>query len=140
MLKIVATATILGLMTTASFAQGGTEIQSAVPANAVTVTDWYKQNVYDPKDNKIGEIMDVLVDESGKIASLIVGVGGFVGAGEKDVAVNFNAVKKTTKDNKVYLTMNTTKDQLKSATGWAKSSWRKSSWEGLSVQLRHELS
>jgi hypothetical protein len=60
--------------------------------------------------------------------------------GEKDVAVNFNAVKKTTKDNKVYLTMNTTKDQLKSATGWAKSSWRKSSWEGLSVQLRHELS
>jgi PRC-barrel domain len=42
--------------------------------------------------NKIGEIMDVLVDKSGKIAALIVGVGGFLGAGEKDVAVPFEAV------------------------------------------------
>ena len=55
----------------------------------MTVTDWYKQDVYDPNDNKIGEIMDVLVDQSGTITALIVGVGGFLGAGEKDVAVPF---------------------------------------------------
>ena len=46
------------------------------------MTDWYKQDVYDPKNNKIGEIMDVLVDKSGRVTSLIVGVGGFLGAGE----------------------------------------------------------
>ena len=127
MLKILSVAAMLGLMSTVSLAQGSSQIQSAVPANAVTVTDWYKQNVYDPKDNKIGEVMDVLVDESGKIASLIIGVGGFVGAGEKDVAVNFSAVKRTTKDNKVYLTMDTTRDQLKNAAGF-KYDRNKTTW------------
>jgi hypothetical protein len=68
---------------------------------------------------KIGEIMDVLVDRDGKAAALIVGVGGFVGIGEKDVAVPFNAVQVTTKDNnKWYLVMNATKDALKSAKGF----------------------
>jgi sporulation protein YlmC with PRC-barrel domain len=127
MLKILSVAAMLALMSTASFAQGSEQIQSTVPANAVTVTDWYKQNVYDPKDNKIGEIMDVLVDESGKIETLIVGGGGFVGAGEKDVAVNFSAVKRTTKDNKVYLTMDTTKDALKNAAGF-KYDRNKTTW------------
>ena len=67
MLKILSVAAMLGLMSTVSLAQGSSQIQSAVPANAVTVTDWYKQNVYDPKDNKIGEVMDVLVDESERL-------------------------------------------------------------------------
>ena len=66
---------------------------SSVPADNVTVTHWYKQNVYDPDDHKIGEIEDVLVDRSGKATALIVGVGGFLCAGEKDVAVPFNAVQ-----------------------------------------------
>jgi sporulation protein YlmC with PRC-barrel domain len=95
------------------------EIMTNVPANSGTITHWYKQNVYDPGDNKIGEIMDVLVDRDGKAAALIVGVGGFVGIGEKDVAVPFNAVQVTTKDNnKWYLVMNATKDALKSAKGF----------------------
>jgi sporulation protein YlmC with PRC-barrel domain len=68
------------------------QILTSIPTEAVTVTHWYKQNVYDPNDSKIGEIMDVLVDKSGKATALIVGVGGFLGAGEKDVAVPFDAV------------------------------------------------
>lgn len=75
----------------------------------------------------IGEIMDVLVSSDGKIDALIVGVGGFVGAGEKDVAVNFDAVKKTTKNDKVYLTMNASKDALKSAPGFKYDS-QKTTW------------
>ena len=90
-----------------------------IPANSATVTDWYKQSVYDPKDNKVGEIMDVLLDKSGKVTSLIVGVGGFLGAGEKDVSVPFDAVHVTNKNNnKWYLVMNATKDELKRATGF----------------------
>jgi PRC-barrel domain len=79
-------------------------------------------NVYDPSDNKIGEIMDVLVDREGKVTALIVGVGGFLGAGEKDVAVPFNAVRVTNKNsnnsNKWYLVMNSSKDALKNAKGF----------------------
>ena len=94
-------------------------ISTSIPANSMTVTHWYKQSVYDPADNKIGEIMDVLLDKEGKAAALIIGVGGFLGAGEKDVAVPFNAVQMQKRDNnKMYLVMNTTKDALKSAKGF----------------------
>jgi sporulation protein YlmC with PRC-barrel domain len=100
----------------AQSASSGT-ILKTIPAG-VTVTDWYKQSVYDPSDSKIGEVMDVLVSQDGKIDALIVGVGGFLGAGEKDVAVPFTAIKHAAKNGKVYLTMNATKDQLKAAPGF----------------------
>jgi len=94
------------------------QILSSIPNNSATVTHWYKQSVYDPSDSKIGEIEDVLLDKEGKAEALIVGVGGFLGMGEKHVAVPFNAVKTTTKnDNKWYLVMNSTKDALKNASG-----------------------
>jgi sporulation protein YlmC with PRC-barrel domain len=94
-------------------------ILSSIPTDAMTVTHWYKQNVYDPSDAKIGEIMDVLVDRDGKIVALIVGAGGFLGMGAKDVAVPVNAVQFKTKDNnKWYPVMNTTKDALKNAPGY----------------------
>jgi hypothetical protein len=68
-------------------------------------------------EQQIGKIDDVLASEAGQINALVIGVGGFFGAGEKDVAVPFSAVKWTTKDNKKYLTMSATKDELKSAQG-----------------------
>ena len=84
---------------------------------AVTVTDYYKQNVYDPSDKKIGEIKDVLIGSDGKVTAFIVEVGGFIGAGAKDVAVPFTDVKGTKKNDKWYLTMNADKDELKNAPG-----------------------
>jgi sporulation protein YlmC with PRC-barrel domain len=124
MKRLASTAMFLALAMTAAGAQesqsgSSAQVLSAPPANSVTVTHWYKQNVYDPSDNKIGEIMDVLVDREGKATGLVIGVGGFLGAGEKDVIVPFNAVRATTKDNnKWYLVMNSTKDALKNAKGF----------------------
>jgi hypothetical protein len=95
------------------------QILASVPANSVTVTHWYKQNLYDTADTKIGQIMDVLIDRDGKAQAFVIGVGGFLGMGEKDVLVPFDAVKITTKDsNKWYLVMNATVDSLKSAKGY----------------------
>jgi sporulation protein YlmC with PRC-barrel domain len=102
------------LLSSAAYAEG---MMSNVPSSSRTVSDWYKQDVYDPSNSKIGKIDDVLVSDSGQVSALIVGVGGFLGAGEKDVAVPFTAVKWTNKDNKKYLTMSATKDDLKSAQG-----------------------
>jgi sporulation protein YlmC with PRC-barrel domain len=92
------------------------KVMTSVP-ESVTVTDYYKQNVYDPSDKKIGEIKDVLIASDGKVAAFIVEVGGFIGAGAKDVAVPFTDVKGTKKNDKWYLTMNADKDELKSAPG-----------------------
>ena len=109
---IFAVATIL----TASAAHAASMLRS-VPTSSKTVSDWYKQDVYDPSNHSIGKIDDVLVSESGQVSALVIGVGGFLGVGEKDVAVPFSAVKRATKDKKNYLTLNTTKDELKFGAG-----------------------
>src|SRR5262245_32874814 len=54
---------------------GSVQIMNSVPAQSVTVTDWYKQSVYDPSNSKIGEIKDVLLAQDGKVSALITGVG-----------------------------------------------------------------
>jgi len=43
--------------------------------------------VYGANNENIGEINDVLLNRSGQVAAVIIGVGGFLGIGEKDVAV-----------------------------------------------------
>jgi hypothetical protein len=122
MKMLAITAAGMLIASTAAFAQlpsaGRAELMTSIPSSSRTVTDWYKQNVYDPNQQKIGEIMDVLVSSSGQIDAAIVGVGGFLGAGEKDVAVSFSAIKAEKKNDKTYLTLNTTKDALKSAPGF----------------------
>jgi sporulation protein YlmC with PRC-barrel domain len=96
--------------TTTDVATAQARVLTAIPSNATTVTNYYKQNVYDPSDSKIGEIIDVLVGDDGKIDAFIVSVGGFLGMDTKDVAVPFNAVRATQKSGSWYLTMNASKD------------------------------
>jgi sporulation protein YlmC with PRC-barrel domain len=91
------------------------------------VSNYYKQNVYDSSDAKIGEISDVLLNKDGKVDAFMIAVGGFLGVGEKDVAVPFDAIHATQKDGKWYLSVDTTRDALKNARGYkfdkAKSTW-----------------
>src|SRR5580704_13598810 len=114
-MKILSAVAMVAVL--ASSAAYSAEMMSSVPSSSKTVTDWYKQDIYDPSNSKIGKIDDVLVSDNGQVNALVIGVGGFLGVGEKDVAVPFNAVKWTTKDNKNYLTMTATKDDLKAAQG-----------------------
>jgi sporulation protein YlmC with PRC-barrel domain len=100
----------------------------ALPPDASTVTNWYRQNVYDPSEEKIGEISDVLIEKDGRIGAFIVSVGGFLGLGEKHVAVPFQAIHATQRDGKWWLTMNANKDSLKSAAGY-KYDRTKAIWE-----------
>jgi sporulation protein YlmC with PRC-barrel domain len=50
-------------------------------------------DIYNNNNEKIGDISDVLVDQSGKVEAVVIGVGGFLGIGERNVAVPFNALK-----------------------------------------------
>src|SRR5271155_3966214 len=47
--------------TTTDVATARAAVLTAIPSNATTVNNYYKQNVYDPSESKIGEIVDVLV-------------------------------------------------------------------------------
>ena len=50
-------------------------------------------DVYNQNNEKIGDISELLVDSSGKIQAVVVGVGGFLGLGERDVAIPFEQIK-----------------------------------------------
>ena len=49
-------------------------------------------DVYGPDDKKVGDVTEVIVDKSGKVEMVTIGVGGFLGIGSKDVAVPFDQV------------------------------------------------
>jgi putative membrane protein len=91
---------------------------AAVPSDAVSVNEYYKQNVYNSSDNTIGEVSDVLLSKNGQVRAVILSVGGFLGLGGKYVSVPFNALQVTEKNGKRYLVMYTTKEALTSAPGY----------------------
>ncbi len=49
-------------------------------------------DLFGPGNQKVGAISDVLMGQDGKVAYVVVGVGGFLGIGEKDVAIPFDKV------------------------------------------------
>lgn len=93
------------------------KILTQLPSSGMQVSDFYRQTVYDPNDNKIGDVRDLLLEKDGKVNAAIIGVGGFLGAGEKDVAVPFDQLQLKDKNGKRYLVMNASKDALNSAPG-----------------------
>lgn len=93
------------------------ETLSAIPSTAISANRWLKQDVYDGSGNKIGEVEDLLVAD-GQIQAAIVSVGGFVGINEKHVAVPTAAIHAVERHGKRRLTLNTTKEVLKSAPGF----------------------
>ena len=78
----------------------------------------FQSAVYDTQDNKIGDVNDILLDKDGRISTAIIGVGGFLGVGEKDVAVPFNSLKVSEKAGDRYLVIDATKEALEKAPGY----------------------
>lgn len=67
-------------------------------------------------DNKsIGEINDLVVAKDGKILAAVIGVGGFLGVGEKSVAIPFEKIQVTKVDNDTKAKVTMTKAELEKA-------------------------
>ena len=50
-------------------------------------------DVYNQNNEKLGDISELLTDQTGKIQTVVLGVGGFLGVGERMVAVSFDQLK-----------------------------------------------
>jgi putative membrane protein len=98
---------------------------TTLAGGALPISEFYKQSVYDNRDNKIGDVNDILVDKNGKIEAVIVGVGGFLGMGEKNVGLPFSSLKVTEKNGSRYLVVETTKEALQAAPGYVYDSGKK---------------
>ena len=50
-------------------------------------------DVYNRENQKLGDISEILIDQTGKVQTVVLGVGGFLGVGERLVAVSFDKLK-----------------------------------------------
>lgn len=86
----------------------------------VATNDFVGAVVYDSKDIKIGEINDLIMDASGSVQAAVIGVGGFLGIGEKNVAVKFSELESRLEDNgNIRVTLTATKEELQAAPTYA---------------------
>lgn len=81
-------------------------------------TDFVGTHVVSKDKQPLGKISNLVFDQSGHIELAVIGVGGFLGIGEKEVAVPFDALKSETVDNRHVFSVDVTKEQLKAAPGF----------------------
>ena len=141
--KLIAAAFLAtAVMTGIASAQTNTGSKDTASTSATMQKDEYSAyklvgiNVYNQGNEKIGEVKDILLEKSGKAEKVILSVGGFLGLGERYVAVPYDQIKwvdepvrsassdtrtttgstTTTSTRKLYpdhAVYNATKDQLK---------------------------
>jgi len=83
--------------------------------NTFLTSDLTGATVYSPQDEAIGDVNDVIVSRDGKVDGLVVGVGGFLGIGEKEVAIKISKIKMMETDTGIKLVMEANKDELAAA-------------------------
>jgi sporulation protein YlmC with PRC-barrel domain len=126
--KLALSASVLALAGGLTVAQAETMTstgRSVTAPSSLSTTHWlasdiYKADVYDNAEDKIGVVTDLIIDNSGNVTTAVVGVGGFLGAGKKDVAVPFKDLKVVSRDGKDWLVLNQTKEELKAAPAYDK--------------------
>ena len=88
-------------------------------ADELRVSKLIGTKVVNTANETIGDINEIILGKDGKVAAVIVGVGGFLGVGEREVAMSFESIRMSRdSNNNLVLTANTSKDTLKGAPEW----------------------
>ncbi|ALN72686.1 PRC-barrel domain-containing protein [Aureimonas sp. AU20] len=107
-------------MATAS-AEGG--YLATLGAEDYLASNLVGDNVYagaNTSSERIGDINNLIVSSAGRVDGFVVGVGGFLGIGQKDVGVPFDNISMTRgENNEPHAMLAATKDQLKNAPSFA---------------------
>lgn len=93
-------------------------------ATAISADDLTGTTVYDAADNNVGEVSDVIVGKDGKIDAVVIDVGGFLGIGEKPVALAFDDLEfRRDSDGTLYVYSKFTQEQLEAAPQYVKGDY-----------------
>lgn len=84
-------------------------------ATVMSANDFIGKRVYSTNNEDIGEVNDFIISGNGGVQAVVLGVGGFLGIGEKDVAVNINSLKMVPDGDSTRLVVEATKDILNAA-------------------------
>ncbi|TDK37502.1 PRC-barrel domain containing protein [Rhizobium deserti] len=86
--------------------------------NQISANDYIGKPVYNANNESIGDVNDLIFEDKGAIVAAVIGVGGFLGIGEKDVAVPVDRITMTREadnNNETRLTTTETAEALKAA-------------------------
>jgi sporulation protein YlmC with PRC-barrel domain len=103
--------------TTDTAQAGGASYLTEQAADQISANTYIGQSVYNGNNESIGDVNDLILKKDGGIVAAVVGVGGFLGIGEKNVAVPMEkiTVAQNTQDGSVKLTTTETAESLKAA-------------------------
>lgn len=87
-------------------------VQSVAPEEAEAILG---QRVTDPDGKEIGRLVDVLVDANGQPQAAVIDFGGFMGVGNRKIAVHWSALRFYPGDPKRKIAVEMTPDQIKTA-------------------------
>ncbi|WP_119389834.1 PRC-barrel domain-containing protein [Taklimakanibacter lacteus] len=83
---------------------------------AVLATSYIGSSVFTAANENVGDINDLIFDDKGMIQAAIIGVGGFLGMGEKDVALPIGKITVTRDEtNAIKLTVQASREELERA-------------------------
>ena len=88
-----------------------TQMESGAIVSTDAETDW----------DDIGEVNDLIISQDGDVDAVILGIGGFLGIGERDVAIKMDAIRVVTEEgdaNDRFLVVNATRQQLESVPAY----------------------
>ena len=97
----------------------------AAPAATADTRKLIGRNIKNAEGETIGEIKSIYINKDGKVDSVMVGVGGFLGVGDREVRIAWSDLKITDNGEKVMVNM--TKDQLKAKPEYR---YKDQSWRG----------
>ncbi|MEP2923985.1 MAG: PRC-barrel domain-containing protein [Bauldia litoralis] len=93
--------------------------------STISVENLIDTTVYSSDGENVGEISDVLLAEGGEIEAVVIDVGGFLGIGEKPVAIGFDDLAVTMDQNENLLLKTAfTRDQLDAAPEYDETAYR----------------
>ncbi len=80
----------------------------------------YEENMETEWDN-VGDINEVVLSRDGEVEAIVIGVGGFLGMGEKDVAVKMDSIRFISDGedaDEYFVVFNASQEQLEAAPEW----------------------
>jgi sporulation protein YlmC with PRC-barrel domain len=129
--NLLATMAVATLVTAGAFAQETTLQPAPAPATppateqiapptilegqAHLTTNFIGETVYDgigDDAQNIGDVNDLVFDKDGKVESIVIGVGGFLGIGEKNVALEYGKARWAERDGDRWVIVEATKEEL----------------------------
>ena len=113
-------AMMVAVASPAAFAQtnpapaAGAPMANTIQDNQIRASQFIGSTVYDVQNRNIGSVKDIIINRDGRVASVIIDVGAFLGMGGKYVAINMADIK--TDNNR--LTLDRSKEQLQQAQAY----------------------